>query len=137
MRELDLEVWRTRPYLADWERRSLRRIFGREVEGAAPRLQDLYRLCQEDDVDIAVLAHKFEGLYAASHGRWFLYDCRAIHQALVQQPGHRTATVEVATRAPLAAPCAGCAKDSDSAGARPDNRRGGRNKSNPRPSAAP
>jgi hypothetical protein len=44
----------------------------------APSFEDLQRLCLEEKVDFVVLPQKFEGLYAASQGEWFIYDCRTI-----------------------------------------------------------
>jgi hypothetical protein len=43
-----------------------------------PEVDDLLELCREKQLDFAVLSQEFPGLYAASNGRVFIYDCRAI-----------------------------------------------------------
>jgi hypothetical protein len=44
----------------------------------APTVEDLFRLCREDDLDYVVLEQEFDGLYSASDGRYFIYDCRHV-----------------------------------------------------------
>jgi hypothetical protein len=79
----DVEAWRTSRYgIADWKRRSLERVYGRDFDSAAPSLEDLQRLCGEDAVDVAVLPVGFDGWFACSNGRWFVYDCRLIRELL-------------------------------------------------------
>ncbi len=91
----DLNAWRTSRFsIADWKRRSLERVYGRDLESASPTLEDLYQLCCED-IDVAILPQKFEGWFSSTNGRWFIYDCRAIRDSLAE---NRTHTGDVGKR---------------------------------------
>lgn len=57
------------------------RFFLRELEDPAPTVEDLALLCEDSELDYAILKQEFPGLYAASNGRVFLYDCRQVHRA--------------------------------------------------------
>ncbi len=43
-----------------------------------PSVNDLRRLCQDPVLDFVVVRQKFDGLYAASNGTWYVYDCAAV-----------------------------------------------------------
>jgi hypothetical protein len=85
----DLEAWRSaRHSIADWKRRSLERVYGRDLDSAPPTLEDLCRLCQEDALDVAILRQEFDGWVSRSNGRWFIYECRHIREALAAELSH-------------------------------------------------
>jgi hypothetical protein len=85
VRRFDLAMWAAFPYpLPDWKRTWVERIYRCDISSGGPTLEDLYRLCREADVDVAVLGHKFDGWYSASNGRWFIYECRSIRNALAR-----------------------------------------------------
>lgn len=46
----------------------------------APQWDDLLELCRDKRLDFVVLTHKFPGMYAATNGNLFLYDCRTIRE---------------------------------------------------------
>jgi hypothetical protein len=81
--DFDLEAWHASDYsLSEWKRRSLERTYGQALDAALPTLEDLFRLCQEDGLDVAILSQDFEGWSACGNGRWFIYDCRRIRESL-------------------------------------------------------
>ncbi len=47
---------------------------------AEPTLADLAQLCREQELDYAILKQEFPGLYSASNGRVFIYDCRQVRE---------------------------------------------------------
>jgi hypothetical protein len=47
-------------------------------EDARPTEQDLFRLCDEQGLDFVVLEHRFPGLFSATDGCFFIYDCRRL-----------------------------------------------------------
>jgi hypothetical protein len=47
-------------------------------EDARPTEQDLFRLCDEQGLDFAVLEHRFAGLFSATDGCFYIYDCRRL-----------------------------------------------------------
>jgi hypothetical protein len=85
----DLDSWRASRYsIADWKRRSLERVYGRDLDSSPPTLEDLHRLCREDALDVAVLRQEFDGWVSRSNGRWFIYDCRQIREAMAAKLRH-------------------------------------------------
>lgn len=73
-------------FLADHVRRDVRRFFQRELDDPGPTVADLARLCQDEHLDYALLKQEFPGLYSASNGRVFLYNCQHVRTALKQSP---------------------------------------------------
>ena len=74
--------------------RQLERFFGRGLEAPEPTLADLAQLCQEEELDYAVLRHRFGNLHVATNGSVYIYDCRQVRAALGQpQPGAADAGV--------------------------------------------
>jgi hypothetical protein len=47
-----------------------------------PTAEDLLRLCRQEKIDVIVLRQGFRGLYAATDGSWFVYDCRELRSCL-------------------------------------------------------
>jgi hypothetical protein len=79
VKRFELERWRKESLLVPPEQ--MRRVltaYQASEDEPPPQLSDLVRLCQEKQLDLAVLPQEFPGLYAASNGQWFIYDCRAI-----------------------------------------------------------
>jgi hypothetical protein len=60
----------------------LQDFYGCGLEEASAGRADLERLCREEAVDFAVLPQAFDGLYAASNGRVYVYDCRRLRERL-------------------------------------------------------
>jgi hypothetical protein len=54
------------------------------LDDASAGLADLERLCREEAVDFAVLPQAFDGLYAATNGRIYVYDCRRLRRQFAQ-----------------------------------------------------
>jgi hypothetical protein len=63
-------------------RRLLEKLYRLDFASARPTRDDLEALCREEGVDFAVLPHDFDGLYTASNGRVFIYDCKQVHAKL-------------------------------------------------------
>jgi hypothetical protein len=53
-----------------------------EADGPAhtPTVEDLIRLCEDPLLDVVVVEQEFEGLYTATDGKVFIYDCEAIRR---------------------------------------------------------
>lgn len=46
-----------------------------------PTREDLIRLCQEPGLDYVVVPHEFPGLYSATNGRIYIYECYKVKNA--------------------------------------------------------
>jgi hypothetical protein len=75
--ELDL-LQREQDALPAWRVRDMKRMFRADQHTDAPAASDLLKLCAEADLDYVVARQEFPGLYAATNGTWFIYDCRAL-----------------------------------------------------------
>lgn len=51
------------------------KLFRVSYDCELPTQDDLVRLCQEPGLDYVVIPHDFPGLYVASNGRLFVYEC--------------------------------------------------------------
>jgi hypothetical protein len=69
---------RERAFLAEGWQRRLENYYQVLIDQAAPTRADLDRLCRDEAVDYAILQQDIDGLYAASNGRFFIYDCRRL-----------------------------------------------------------
>jgi hypothetical protein len=58
------------------------RLTGMKLDGPAPNVDDLRRLCTEPELDYVVLSVEFRELNPASNGRVYIYDCRRVRAAL-------------------------------------------------------
>ncbi len=79
------EVERFRKYendMSDGEKESVGRFFKTDFGKTHLTQRDLARLCQEPNLDYVLIEQRFEGLYAARHGRLFLYPCQQVRTAL-------------------------------------------------------
>jgi hypothetical protein len=75
--ESDL-VRRQRDCLPAWCARDMEQMFRADLHADPPSAQDLLKLCSDPDLDCVVARQEFPGLYAATNGTWFIYDCRAL-----------------------------------------------------------
>ncbi|MBM3994275.1 MAG: hypothetical protein FJ303_09015 [Planctomycetes bacterium] len=50
-------------------------LFKIDFDCLAPTRDDLVRLCRERGLDYVVIPHEFPGLYSATNGRVFVYEC--------------------------------------------------------------
>ena len=66
------------PHLAPWQRNSLCAIYESPSQIVSPSLDHLLRLCSDKELDYAILKQRFDGLYSATNGEWYVYDCRRI-----------------------------------------------------------
>ncbi|MBI2803356.1 MAG: hypothetical protein HYX68_00050 [Planctomycetes bacterium] len=57
----------------------IERLYKAKFDGPAPTEGDLIRLCQEPGLDLVVIPHEFPGLYSATNGRIFVYECSKIN----------------------------------------------------------
>jgi hypothetical protein len=73
---------REKAFIADGWLRRLEAYCQVEVDRAEPTRADLDRLCRDEAVDYAVLQQDIDGLYAATNGRFFIYDCRRLRARL-------------------------------------------------------
>jgi hypothetical protein len=56
------------------------KLFGVSFDCPAPSLDDLIRLCQEPGLDYVAIQQEFPGLYAATNGRLFVYECYQVNR---------------------------------------------------------
>ena len=78
----------TRPDVIQWASaqffavRGLAAIYQHDLDSPGPTVADLARLCAEPELDYAILKHEFPGLYAATNGRVYIYDCQQVRAKL-------------------------------------------------------
>ncbi len=83
VRTFDKSVYRNRKlFAAPWQQRSFRRLYGNTLDLAEPSAGDLLRLCQEDSLDYVVLRQDLGGMFDATDGKLYIYDCKKIYQLL-------------------------------------------------------
>lgn len=56
-------------------------LFKVDFHCAEPTRDDLIRLCREAGLDYVVIPQKFDGLYSATNGRIFVYECYKVNAA--------------------------------------------------------
>jgi hypothetical protein len=83
VRRFELDHWKKEKEFipADWLN-LLQGFHECDLERSRPTRADLERLCREQALDFAILPQAFEGLYAATNGRLYIYDCRRLRQHL-------------------------------------------------------
>jgi hypothetical protein len=69
-------------------------LFKIDFDSPAPTPADLVRLCQEPRLDYVVLPQEFPGLYSATNGRIFVYECYKVRAAAGLAFSARTASRE-------------------------------------------
>lgn len=74
--------------LTNGDKELIGRFFQVEFDAVTLSTSDLGRLSQEPGLDYLLLEQRFDGLYAANHGRLFLYRCRDVRVAMgLPDPG--------------------------------------------------
>jgi len=80
--EMHLQRGRT-VFLGDAKKHGYEILFKTPFDGPPPTSDDLVRLCAEPTLDYVVLPHEFAGLYAATNGRVYVYDCAKLRTLLL------------------------------------------------------
>ena len=62
-------------FLSEVKKVGMENLFKLKFDSPSPTRQDLVRLCQEPGLDYVVIPQEFPGLYSASNGRVFVYEC--------------------------------------------------------------
>jgi hypothetical protein len=62
-------------FLDDVKKVGMENLFKIPFNSPAPSREDLVRLCQEPGLDYVVIEQEFPGLFSASNGRVFIYEC--------------------------------------------------------------
>jgi hypothetical protein len=78
----ELDRFRRAGDIPEYTREQVSRFFALDFDTAAPNLDNLKRLCEEDGIDFLLLTHEFPGLVTAATGRIYVYDCRQVRAAL-------------------------------------------------------
>jgi hypothetical protein len=83
VRPFELDRYRaTSQFLSYSVKAMVDRLFRPELGMSPPTTADLSRLCRPDEaVDVVVLQQDFDGLFSASNGRVFIYECARIRTA--------------------------------------------------------
>jgi hypothetical protein len=69
---------REQALLPAWRVRDMQRLVQGDLESDPPCADDLLKLCADPHLDYVVARQEFPGLYAATNGTWFIYDCWAL-----------------------------------------------------------
>jgi hypothetical protein len=69
-------------FLTDAAKGGMANLFKIPFEGPEPTEADLIRLCQEPGLDYVVITQEFPGLYSATNGRIFVYECYKVRSEL-------------------------------------------------------
>jgi hypothetical protein len=75
--------------LSDRWRELLEGLYQQSLDAACPTEADLRRLCREPGIDYVIVKECFPGLYAASNGKLFIYDCKQVVAAAFRPDGER------------------------------------------------
>ncbi|HZZ82432.1 MAG TPA: hypothetical protein VFE62_28290, partial [Gemmataceae bacterium] len=62
-------------FMNDDAKAVIERMFKKSFDGPPPTEADLVRLCAEPGLDYVIIPQEFPGLYSASNGRIFVYEC--------------------------------------------------------------
>lgn len=71
----------TGPFMDDVKKVGMENLFQIPFDSPEPTVADLVRLCHEPGLDYVVVPHEFPGLYSASNGRVYLYECYKVRAA--------------------------------------------------------
>jgi hypothetical protein len=75
----------------DSKRVAAEKLFRVSFDCPLPTQDDLIRLCQEPGLDYVAIPQEFPGLYAATNGRLFVYECNQVRRlrlsARAESPG--------------------------------------------------
>ena len=72
----------TGPFMDDVKKVGMENLFRIPFDSPDPSLDDLVKLCQEPGLDYVVAPHEFPGLYSASNGRVFVYECYKVKNSV-------------------------------------------------------
>jgi len=87
------------PFMTEQRKHEFASLYRHDLAGPPPGPADLARLCREAGLDFVVLPLAFDGLYAASNGHIYVYDCRQVRAALgLPDPAHVAAQPQVPPR---------------------------------------
>ena len=68
-------------FMDDGKKLGMENLFKLDFSCPAPTQEDLARLCQEPGLDYVVIPQEFPGLFAATNGRIFVYECYRVRAA--------------------------------------------------------
>jgi hypothetical protein len=68
-------------FMDDGKKLGMENLFKLDFNCPAPTQEDLSRLCQEPGLDYVVIPQEFPGLFAATNGRIFVYECYRVRAA--------------------------------------------------------
>jgi hypothetical protein len=110
VRRFGIEALRDTPTLPPWWQAALHHLYEAGPEEPAPRREDLLKLCREEGLDYVILERAFDGLYAATDGRYYIYDCRQLRAREFTTRARRTPRIPEKSCCVVPAvmwPCAG------------------------------
>jgi hypothetical protein len=73
-------------FLDDARKVGMENLFKLSFNSPDPARADLINLCQEPGLDYVVVPHEFPGLYSATNGRVYLYECYKVKNAVSKEP---------------------------------------------------
>lgn len=76
----------------------LRPLFQISLQADPPQSDDLLELCSDENLDFVVARQGFAGLYAATNGTWYIYDCRELRSRFRTSAGTLGGRESAATR---------------------------------------
>ena len=68
-------------FLDDAKKIGMENLFKLNFNSPDPTRDDLIKLCQERDLDYVVIPQEFPGLYSATNGRIYVYECYKVRTA--------------------------------------------------------
>jgi hypothetical protein len=80
VRNFELAATRKGPPTPSYLRMVTSNFFETDEPAPAPTVEDLLRLCEDPLLDLVVLEQEFEGLYTATDGKVFVYDCEEVRR---------------------------------------------------------
>jgi hypothetical protein len=83
------------------KRLGMANLFKLDFNCPEPTQDDLVRLCQEPGLDYVVIPQEFPGLYSASNGRLFVYECYKIGRLRRSTDGEHVVVTPKAAGKPL------------------------------------
>jgi hypothetical protein len=69
-----------------WWRTALLRLLEADWDEPPPTADDLFRLADESGLDLVVCETRLDGLYCATDGRYYVYDCAALRSLARTRP---------------------------------------------------
>lgn len=72
-------------FLDDARKVGMENLFKLSFNSPDPARDDLFKLCQEPGLDYVVVPHDFPGLYSATNGRVYVYECYKVKNAVSKE----------------------------------------------------